>query len=112
MSRRPHLFLLHGALGASTQFRPLLPFLQNKFDVHTLDFEGHGASPLKNRPLRLKHFAENAVAYLDTTAGLDESIRIFRLLQKGELQVFPDTPHPLEKVSMRNLAGAISNFFL
>jgi len=228
---RPHLVLLHGALGTGTQFGPLLPFLQDGFDVHTLDLEGHGASPLQNRPLRVEHFAENVMTYLDSaaiaaanifghslgghiglylarffpkritgvftlgtkfhwtpdiaeqeskfllpdkikekvprfarlleekhvtagweplleklrelqhhigrhnplpdddirgisqkvricvgdrdkTTGLDESIRIYRLLQQGELQVFPGTPHPLEKVSMQNLADAISDFFL
>jgi pimeloyl-ACP methyl ester carboxylesterase len=228
---RPHLVLLHGALGTGTQFRPLLPFLTEKFDVHTLDLEGHGASPLKNRPLRLEHFAENVITWLDNTgietvnifghslgghislylahffperitgvftlgtkfcwtpdivekekklllpdkirekvpqfarqlqerhvaagweplleklrdlqdhlgrnnplpddnirtisqgvrigvgdrdktAGLDESIRIYHLLQKGEFQVFPGTPHPLEKVSMQMLADAIWDFFL
>lgn len=228
---RPHLILLHGALGTGAQFNPLLPFLQDKFDVHALDLEGHGASPLQNRPLRLEHFAENVMAYLDKaavetanifghslgghvglylarffpkritgvftlgtkfywtpeiaekekqfllpdkikekiplfarqleerhvasgwetlseklrelqqylgrhnplpdddirgisqkvrisvgdrdkTAGLDESIRLYRLLQQGELQVFPATPHPLEKVSKQLLADAIADFFL
>ena len=48
----------------------------------------------------------------DKTAGLDESIRIYRVLKRGEFQVFPDTPHPLEKISMPYLANAISDFFL
>ena len=228
---RPHLVLLHGALGTGTQFRPLLPFLMDRFDVHTLDLEGHGASPLENRPLRLGHFAENIITWLDNTgietvnifghslgghislylahffperitgvftlgtkfhwtpdiaeeekkfllpdkirekvplfarqleerhvaagweplleklrelqdylgrnnplsdddirtiskrvrigvgdrdktAGLCESIRIYHLLQNGEFQVFPGTPHPLEKASMPYLADAISDFFL
>ena len=62
---RPQLMLLHGALGAQLQFEPLLPYLKNVFDIHTLEFEGHGASPLKNRPFRMKHFAENVIDYLD-----------------------------------------------
>ena len=43
---RLHLVLLHGALGTGTQFSPLLPFLKDKFDVHTLDLEGHGTLPI------------------------------------------------------------------
>jgi pimeloyl-ACP methyl ester carboxylesterase len=227
---RPHLILLHGALGAGAQFDPLKTILQDTFEVHTLDFEGHGTSPLKNRPLRLAHYAENVLDYLDakkiTAAGifghslgghvglflarfnperisgvftfgtkfnwdpdiaekenrllipekimekvprfgeqlknrhvaagwetllesqremqlfmarhnplpdediqsisqkvrisigdkdqmvtLEESIRIFRLLKKGELQVFPGTPHPLEKTPVGKLAEAIVDFF-
>ena len=47
---RPNLILLHGVLGASTQFKSLVPLLREKYDVHTLDFEGHGSSSPKNRP--------------------------------------------------------------
>lgn len=61
------LLLLHGALGASAQFRNLTSLLSNNFDIHTLDFEGHGntisSSP---RPFRIEHFTENVVKYLDT----------------------------------------------
>jgi pimeloyl-ACP methyl ester carboxylesterase len=204
--------------------------LKDTFEVYTLDFEGHGASPLKNRPLRIAHYAENALEFLDQkevpaagifghslgghvglflarfhseritgvfTLGtkfnwtpeiaekenklllpekimkkvpqfgrllqkrhgdnrweallekqremqlhvarnnplpdddiksishrvrisigdrdkmvtLEESIRIYRLLKKAELQVFPNTPHPLEKAPVRKLADAITDFF-
>lgn len=227
---REILLLLHGALGASTQFSPLIPLLQEPFEVHTLDLEGHGTSPIKDRPLRLNHFAENVIEYLDshgvdkanifghsmgghtglylarffpgrvkgiftfgtkftwtpeiaekenaflvpekmqekvprfvktlqerhTASGwehllekvremhvdmgvhnplpdeemrqigqkvriglgdrdsmvnLDESVWAYRLLQAGEFQVFPGTPHPLEKVSVNRLAVAITDFF-
>jgi hypothetical protein len=36
-------------------------YIEQPFDAHTLDFEGHGTSPLKNRLLRLAHFAENVI---------------------------------------------------
>jgi pimeloyl-ACP methyl ester carboxylesterase len=65
---REILLLLHGALGASTQFTPLIPLLEEPFEVHTLDLEGHGTSPLKDRPFRLNHFAENVIEYLDNHA--------------------------------------------
>jgi len=228
---RPHLLLLHGALGAGAQFDPLEKLLRDRFEVHTLDFEGHGTSPLKGRPLRMAHYAENVVAYLDRkaihTAGifghslgghvglflarfhpgqvsgvftlgtkfnwtpeiaekenrlllpdrimekvprfgrllkerhvaagwevllekqremqlhvarnnplpdedirsisqrvrigigdrdkmvtLEESIRVYRLLENGEFQVFPNTPHPLENAPVQKLAEAIVDFFL
>lgn len=223
--------LLHGALGAGTQFGPLETLLEDAFEVHTLDFEGHGTSPLRDRPLRMAHYAENVLAYLDqkaipaagifghslgghvglflarfhperiscvftlgtkfnwtpeiaekenkmllpekimekvpqfgnllrkrhSAAGwetllemqremqlhvarnnplpdddiqsisqnvrisigdrdkmvtLEESIRVYRLLERGELQVFPNTPHPLEKAPVQKLVKAIIDFFL
>ena len=227
---RPHLLLLHGALGAGGQFSPLKLLLKDAFETHTLDFEGHGTSPLRGRPLRMAHYAENVLEYLDqnsilstsifghslgghvglllahlhpervisvftfgtkfnwtpeiaekenrhllpdkimkkvpffgqtlrerhVAAGwevllekqremqlhvacnnplpdkdlqgisqrvrisigdrdrmvtLEESIRIYRLLENGELQVFPQTSHPLERAPIEKLAEAIINFF-
>lgn len=227
---RPHLMLLHGALGIGAQFAPLERILRDTFQVHTIDFEGHGTSPLGDRPLRMAHYAENVLEYLDkesisetgifghslgghvglflarfhpdqingvftlgtkfnwtpeiaekenklllpekimekvpqfgrlleerhVAAGwktllekqremqlyvarnnplpdedirnisqpvrlgigdrdemvtLEESIRIYRLLEKGEFQVFPKTPHPIEKAPVQKLAEAIIDFF-
>jgi pimeloyl-ACP methyl ester carboxylesterase len=227
---RPDLILLHGALGASTQFNPLVPLLREKYDVHTLDFEGHGTSAPKDRPFRSKHFAENVLEYMkmnavkaadifghsmggaiglymarhypkhvkrvftlgtkfvwtpeiaekenafldpkkltekvpqyatelrrrhaacgfekileriremnvnlgqenvlkdeviqkinrkvrigvgdsDYMVSIEESVHVYRLLQHGELQILPGTQHPLERVSLSDLAYSITNFF-
>ncbi len=63
------LLLLHGALGSSAQFGALASLLSEKFDIHTLDFEGHGKnSDAYDRPFRIEHFAENVVSYLDSHA--------------------------------------------
>ena len=62
---RPDLLLLHGALGSKSQFLPLLPLLEDHFRLHTLDFEGHGTAPPRERAFRLEHFAENVIEYLD-----------------------------------------------
>jgi pimeloyl-ACP methyl ester carboxylesterase len=62
------LLLLHGALGASAQFTPLIDRLGATFRVHTLDFEGHGSTPPRDRPFRIRHFAEDVLEYLDAHA--------------------------------------------
>jgi len=227
---RTHLMLLHGALGAGSQLYPLIPHLKAKYEVHTLDFEGHGSSPLRDRPFRALHCAENVmdymdgqgikaidifghslggqvgvcmaryfpgrvkrvftlgtkfrwtpeiaekeIAFLDPTkmreavpqfvktlqerhvasgwekvlekiremmidlgennpledndirqitkrvrigvgdrddmVGIEESVGIYRSLQEGELQIFPGTPHPLEKVPLAKLSQALIDFF-
>jgi pimeloyl-ACP methyl ester carboxylesterase len=227
---RPPLMLLHGALGSSAQFEPLLDVIGARLDAHTLDFEGHGTSPLRRRPCRIEHFAENVLDYLnnrnltavsifghsmgghvgvylarffpervisvftlgtkfawtpeiaaretalllpeiiaqkvphfarllqqrhtaagweallarlremqthigqhnslpddairavgqrvriglgdrDKTSSIEESVHVYRLLPRGELQIFPNTPHPLEKISVEYLADALIEFF-
>jgi pimeloyl-ACP methyl ester carboxylesterase len=69
------LLLLHGALGSSDQFEPLLPFLEDHFQLHRIDFEGHGQSSLRSRPFRIEYFAEDVIEYLDQHSI--DSINIF-----------------------------------
>ncbi|NJN43360.1 MAG: alpha/beta fold hydrolase [Anaerolineae bacterium] len=60
---------------------------------------------------KLPHRVRLGVGDQDTTAGLEDTMEVFRLLQRGELQVFPSTPHPFERVNERMLAAAIKDFF-
>lgn len=227
---RPDLLLLHGALGSRAQFSPLLSLLKDHFQLHTLDFEGHGDAPPKDRAFRLANFAENVMEYLDQMAlnrikifgysmggavglalakiipervdrvhtlamkmdwtpevtehetalldpdtilrkvpkfadilkerhrasgwrrvlektkemfinlgaedvlseeeirqistkvrvglgdrdemvSIEETVNVYRLLPDGELQIFPSTPHPLEKVPLPDLVHSIRSFF-
>ena len=58
------ILLLHGALGAQAQFANLKELLQAQYNIHTLDFEGHGTRAVANdRPFRIDHFAENVREY-------------------------------------------------
>lgn len=227
---RPNLLLLHGALGSKVQFDPLITLITDAFSVHTLDFEGHGASPSKDRDFWAIPFAENVLVYLDQNdlgsvnifghsmgghiglylarhhpervkrvftfgskldwtpaiaekeaafmdpekmrekvpqfadtlkqrhrasgwrsvvektrhmmlrqgkenlmpdqelqqiqhpvrlslgdrdemVSIEETVRVYKLLPQGELQIFPATPHPLEKAPLSQLADAFLNFF-
>jgi pimeloyl-ACP methyl ester carboxylesterase len=63
MSER-NLLLLHGALGASSRFARLISLLDDEFDLHTLDFEGHGISPMPGGPFSMAGFVRNVLAYL------------------------------------------------
>lgn len=63
MAKSP-LILLHGALGAQSQFTPWLPLLEPHFELHLLEFEGHGGQPFADRPFAIAHFAENLEAYI------------------------------------------------
>ena len=65
---KKQLLLLHGALGAGIQFEPLVPYLEDTFEVHTPDFEGHGTSEVRDRPFSMKNFSENVLDYIDANA--------------------------------------------
>ena len=52
------LLLLHGGLGASDQFEPILPALAER-RVTAVDLPGHGGSPDPGRPLRAESLADD-----------------------------------------------------
>src|SRR3954468_12040298 len=89
---RQHLLLLHGALGAADQFAPIVPLLRDGYDLHLLDFEGHGSAPLQPRPFRIEHFASNAYEYL--TRHAIETTHIFGYSMGGYVACTLAMQHP------------------
>lgn len=58
------LLLLHGAIGAKDQLEPLRQTLKGQFEIHTLNFSGHGGQPM-GKPFSIEQFAAEVLAYLD-----------------------------------------------
>jgi pimeloyl-ACP methyl ester carboxylesterase len=48
----------------------------------------------------------------DTTVTLDETAAAYHALPQGELAVWPNTPHPWEKVALERAAREIGEFFV
>ncbi|HKR03921.1 MAG TPA: alpha/beta fold hydrolase [Bacteroidia bacterium] len=59
------LILLHGAISSKKQFDPLLPFIDDQFEVHALNFPGHGGSEIPAEPFSIPMFASSVLDYLD-----------------------------------------------
>ena len=59
------LVLLHGALGDASQLAPLAARLDDSRRVVVVELEGHGATGLRDRPLRIESFADDVIAHLD-----------------------------------------------
>lgn len=47
----------------------------------------------------------------DNMVSIEETVDVYRKLQNGKLLIFPDTPHPIEKISAERLANEIELFF-
>jgi pimeloyl-ACP methyl ester carboxylesterase len=58
------LILLHGALGSRQDFEALTASLDNRFQVHTFNFYGHGGE-IPSEPFTMELFTRNLLAYLD-----------------------------------------------
>lgn len=60
-----HLILLHGAIGSKEQFTQLEGSLNEKFHVHSINFNGHGGDPFRNDVFSIALFADEVLAYMN-----------------------------------------------
>ncbi|MFN8574255.1 MAG: alpha/beta hydrolase [Gemmatimonadaceae bacterium] len=58
------ILLLHGGLGSTAMFQPMLPGLSDRRTVIAVDLQGHGRSSLGDRPIRLTDIADDMHALL------------------------------------------------
>jgi pimeloyl-ACP methyl ester carboxylesterase len=91
------IILLHGALGASAELVALEKALTEKFDVYTLEFDGHGQTAL-GKDFSVPHFAENLHAFIEANElhGAD----VFGYSMGGYVALYLAAEHP-------NLLGRI-----
>jgi pimeloyl-ACP methyl ester carboxylesterase len=65
------LLLLHGGLGSTDMFAPLLPILTNGRQVIGVDLHGHGRTALGDRPISLIDMGDDMATVLDAL-GYDQ----------------------------------------
>lgn len=59
---KPHILLLHGALGCKDQLVPLENLLTDVFEVHNINFSGHGGEPFRG-PFTPQQFVSEIIGY-------------------------------------------------
>jgi len=72
---------------------------------------GNGNSLSKEDLSKIKNVVRISVGDRDKMVSIEESMEAYRYLENGSFLVMPDTPHPIEKVSVERLSGEISEFF-
>ena len=92
MQKKASIILMHGALGAGSQLTSLQSRLSVHYDVHILEFEGHGAKRHEKSDLTL----ENLSAQLLHMAGSDPSRRphVFGYSLGGYVALYTARHHP------------------
>jgi hypothetical protein len=69
--------------------------------------------PLKNDAFaQIPHRVRFSVGDKDRMVSLNETVEWFRKVKNAELQVFPHTQHPIERVDVSLLSVALKEFFL
>lgn len=60
-----NLIILHGAIGAADQLAGLSQLLEAGYNVHTVNFSGHGGVAMPKAPFSIKLFAEDVLKEMD-----------------------------------------------
>jgi pimeloyl-ACP methyl ester carboxylesterase len=89
---KPHLLILHGALGAKKQFTEIAKLLDAHFEVHTLEFDGHGTLSDYAGDLTIDHFASQAHATL-RALGWEKPL-VFGYSMGGYVALKLESEHP------------------
>jgi pimeloyl-ACP methyl ester carboxylesterase len=61
---KPHLLLIHGALGSAQELKPLARELSQFCQVHPLTLSGHGGRELVAGEFTMRHFAREVQQYI------------------------------------------------
>ena len=59
----------------------------------------------------IKQSVRIALGDKDQMVTLEETIFTFKVLQNTQLQIYPNTPHPFEKMDIKKLATDIADFY-
>lgn len=88
------LILLHGAIGAKDQLESLSEELKGYYDVHHINFSGHGGQPFDG-PFSIEKFATEVLDYLQKNKL--KNVCIFGYSMGGYVALYLASKHP-EKV--------------
>lgn len=85
------IILLHGAIGAKSQLETLANELEKYFDVHLLDFSGHGTSKT-DKDFSIELFSSDLLNYLKQFP--DKKFYIFGYSMGGYVALYTELYHP------------------
>ncbi len=87
MARLMKYILLHGALGAASQFKSLTKQLETQdIKVHTLNFSGHGEKAFSDKGFGIKVFADELLQFLNEERI--EQVNIFGYSMGGYVALY------------------------
>jgi pimeloyl-ACP methyl ester carboxylesterase len=85
------ILLLHGAIGSKNQFDALAKSLENQYEIHSLNFSGHGGAAIKEA-FSIEQFAAEILAFLDQNQIVQ--IDIFGYSMGGYVALYLAKTHP------------------
>jgi pimeloyl-ACP methyl ester carboxylesterase len=86
-----NILLLHGAIGAKSQLINLANELKKDFDVHLLDFSGHGSSETENE-FSIELFSNDLLNYIKQFK--DKKFHVFGYSMGGYVALYTELHYP------------------
>lgn len=98
MAAKASVLILHGALGAMDQFSKLEDQLKDRFDVHRLNFSGHGGKTDHDAPFSIDLFSKDTINYIQSNEL--KPVKVFGYSMGGyvALNVAMNHPDLIEKI--------------
>lgn len=96
LHRMQHLILLHGAIGAKQQLEPLSNALSRQFNIHLINFSGHGGRARPSSAFSIELFASDVLGYMKENNI--EQANVFGYSMGGYAAVYLAKHHP-EKIN-------------
>lgn len=87
LHRMTPLILLHGAIGAASQFEPLIKQLNEQQNVHAINFSGHGGETIDPDKFSIKYFAEQVASFIHTL-HTQQPVNIFGYSMGGYVAMY------------------------
>lgn len=94
------LMLIHGAIGGVDQLIPLRDLLKKDFEIHLLEFDGHGQKAEINSPFSLENFDRNLAEALD---NIGQPTHIFGYSMGGFIALLHAAKDPSNIASIATL---------
>lgn len=104
MNKKKQLLFLHGALGEQGMFTDLKKHMSDSYEIHTLNFEGHGLRGPSERAFSIQNFSENVLHYMQENR-IDQA-DIFGYSMGGYVALYMAIGSP-EKVRRISTLGTI-----
>lgn len=91
------IILLHGAIGAKSQFVTLANELKKKFEVHLLNFSGHGTADVVS-DFSIQLFSYDLLNYMNQFPG--KKFHVFGYSMGGYVALYTELHHPGTLISV------------
>lgn len=105
------LLLLHGGLGSIDMFRPLLPALAAKRQVIAVDLQGHGRTPLGDRPIDLVAMGDDMAAVLQHVGVEKADVLGYSLGGGVAFQLAVQHPEKVRRLALVSAGYAQDGFY-